>query len=142
MTGLISVAPKWADMLVDGRKTIELRRSPIRLAPGSVLAVYATNPLKMVLGTVVVSTVEAYPTEDALSDPYLADGACVTAAEARAYLAGAREAVAVYVRGAVRWPLDRQVSLRELREVDPSFAPPQVWRRLSPTLCARLGLPS
>jgi len=49
---LLSVRQPWADLLVDGTKTVETRRrlKPETFAPGTVVLVYATAPTKAVIG--------------------------------------------------------------------------------------------
>lgn len=142
MTGLISVKTLYAALLLNGAKSVEVRRSPVRLNEGDVLAVYATVPTGMVMGAVTVARVETLGVNEFLRNNRMTGAACITDYAARRYLEGARQATLICVRNPVQWDVEKQVSLRELRTVEPSFKPPQVWRRLSPAICARLGIPA
>jgi predicted transcriptional regulator len=55
---LLSVHPKYAENILNGKKTIEIRKNfPTRWA-GSSVAFYATDPIQMLLGQAIISYVE------------------------------------------------------------------------------------
>ena len=56
---LISVKPQYANCLVDGIKTIELRKSfPLDLAVGTKLYIYSSSPGQRVIGDCEIASVE------------------------------------------------------------------------------------
>lgn len=54
---LLSIRPEYAQAIMDGRKAVEFRRTVFR-RPVSHVVVYATSPLKQVLGFFEVSGIE------------------------------------------------------------------------------------
>ncbi len=56
---LLSVKPAYANLLVDGIKTIELRRKfPVDLVPGTKCLIYSSSPTKKVIGECKIAKVE------------------------------------------------------------------------------------
>lgn len=56
---LLSVKPQYANLLVDGIKTVELRKKfPLDLAKGTKIYIYSSYPEKMVIGECCVENVE------------------------------------------------------------------------------------
>lgn len=48
---LISVKPKYAEKILNGEKTVELRKSaPTRIKEGGYILIYVTSPVKQILG--------------------------------------------------------------------------------------------
>ena len=59
---VISVKPPYANLLVDGIKTIELRRKfPADIATGTRCYIYASAPIQRVIGEVKIAKVEKLP---------------------------------------------------------------------------------
>ena len=57
---LLSVRPRHAEAILEGRKTVEVRRRPVRVEPGSTVLIYATSPTRAVVGLALAgSTVRA-----------------------------------------------------------------------------------
>lgn len=91
---LLSIRPRFADAILGGEKTVELRRG--RLSPDvSHVAVYATAPIKRIVGWFEVYSVE----RDRPCRLWLRHraGAGVSAAEFRTYFRGAVEGTAIGV---------------------------------------------
>lgn len=55
-TVLLSVRPRHAEAILDGRKTVEVRRQPVRIEPGSPLVIYATSPTRAIVGLASVES--------------------------------------------------------------------------------------
>src|SRR4051794_125899 len=55
----LSLKPTYAELLLSGEKTVELRRIRPRTAPGTLVIVYASTPTRAVLGTCVVKAIGA-----------------------------------------------------------------------------------
>lgn len=64
-TMLLSVKPQYANLLVDGIKTIELRRKfPEDLSPDSRCLIYASSPIQAVIGECWIKRVERLSLSD------------------------------------------------------------------------------
>jgi predicted transcriptional regulator len=48
---LLSLRPRFAEAILDGTKTVELRRRPIKAQPGTLVVLYASAPTMAVVGT-------------------------------------------------------------------------------------------
>lgn len=123
---IISIHPDYADAILAGRKTIELRRRVPKLMIGSRLWIYATRPTGAVVGVVVVQDVaKAHPTT--IWEQHR-EAAGVDQESFRAYFAGTHEAVAIVLTAAKRI---RPITIEQLRSIRDRFHPPQVMIRLT-----------
>ncbi len=121
---LLSVRPPHIDRLLDGTKTVELRRREWRVPLGSVALLYASGHRRALVGSVRVEGTEV----GALEEIWRRHGmdARLTRTEFDDYFADSHRAVAIRV-GSAR-PLAKPVSLGELRRRRPTFSPPQSFR--------------
>src|SRR4051812_23673857 len=55
---LLSVRPRFADALLDGTKTVEVRRRPVRLSAGALCLLYASSPTRALTGALTVVGVD------------------------------------------------------------------------------------
>jgi len=56
---LVSIRPKYASAIIEGRKTVEFRRKfPEDVAPGSRAYIYSSRPVQAVIGIAVIERVE------------------------------------------------------------------------------------
>lgn len=123
---LISIHPDYANAILDGTKTIELRRRIPELANGTRLWIYATRPTAAVVGVATISDVSrAHPRTIWRKHR---DGAGVDHASFMEYFHGAQEAIAILLAAVKRVG---PISIEELREIRDHFHPPQVLLRLS-----------
>jgi predicted transcriptional regulator len=130
---IISIHPAYADAILAGKKTIELRRRLPELASGTRLWIYATLPTGAVVGFVTIQDVaRAHPTTIWKKHR---NGAGVDHASFKAYFNGAKEAVAILLGTARRVA---PITIDQLREIRDSFHPPQVLVRL--TVCEAKAL--
>jgi predicted transcriptional regulator len=121
----LSVKPRFATEIIEGRKTVELRRTRPRGARhGSRVVVYASSPMRAVIGTFEVDRVVSACPESLWDE--VADQAGLSREEYDAYFAGAQEAVAIFVRSTDR--AGTPYSLDTIRSLCPSFHPPQAFR--------------
>lgn len=127
---ILSVHPQWAQRILDGTKTVELRRQRLPFESGTRLVLYATSPEQRLVGEVTVDAVEAFDVEYATHGD--GGGMCraagVTSAELHSYLRGLDEGYAIHLRNPRRWPLGEQIHTSELREYLPNWHPPQTFR--------------
>lgn len=125
----LSLRPTYAEMILDGDKTVELRRIRPRAAIGSTAVIYAASPRRAVLGLCKVgAVVDAHPDEIWDVHGHLTG---IDRPRFNAYFAGADTAVAITVTAATR--LVRPVPLAQLRLSWLGFQPPQSFRYISTT---------
>lgn len=55
---LMSLRPRFAQAILDGTKTVELRRSRVAAPPGTPILLYASTPVRSVLGTATLHNVD------------------------------------------------------------------------------------
>src|SRR5262249_25091695 len=123
---IISIHPNYADAILAGEKTIELRRRVPKLTNGSRLWIYATQPMGAVVGVVTIQEVsKASPSTIWRKHR---SGAGVDHASFKAYFKGAQEAVAILLTAAERVG---PITVKQLRKIRDRFHPPQVLIRLT-----------
>lgn len=121
----LSIKPRFATEIIEGRKTVELRRTRPRGArDGSLVVVYASSPMRAVIGTFEVDRIVSGCPE--MIWDAVADQACLSREEYDAYFRGAQEAVAIFVRSTDK--AGTPYSLDAMRKECPSFHPPQAFR--------------
>lgn len=122
----ISVRPRFAEMLLDGTKTSEVRRTAPAVRPGTKVYVYASSPVRALLGEGIVDRVVVGDVDMVWRRHGGATG--LTRREYDDYLAGATAAVIILLRRLRR--LESAVPLDELRRGRSWFRPPQSFRYL------------
>jgi len=124
---LISVEERHASNMLAGKKTVELRRKPLNIPPGTRVWVYSKLPRGQIQALAIVDEVvsgtprsiwKAYGAQSAISKP-----------EFDAYFADARAGYAVIFEEVK--PLAPILSLTSIRERISHFHPPQFFKRLS-----------
>jgi len=124
---LLSLRPRFARAILEGTKTVELRRTRLTASSGTLLILYASAPVMSVVGVArLASTV--IDTPDSVWNRY-GHFASVSRAEYDQYFVGARLATAVLLDRPRR--LESGYSLAELREAQVKFRPPQSFRYLA-----------
>ncbi len=118
---LLSVRPIFANRIMEGIKTAELRRVRPGVSPGQAVLIYSSSPTMALLGSAAVERVEA-AAPSALW-PRVRHAAGVSEAEYLGYFAGATSAAAIWLSNVV--PLTEPIPLPELRRRWPWFRPPQ-----------------
>lgn len=121
---LISIRPVHADNIVEGVKTVEFRRRfpAEHRVRGATVWIYSTSPVREVIGTATVMSVERMGTT-ALWHAY-ADQGAVSRSLFEDYFAGATEGHAIRLGGVRR--LRMPVDAARLEALD--FATPQSYR--------------
>lgn len=123
---LISIRPHFAEAIIGGDKTVELRRRVPSMAPDTRLWVYATLPLGAVLGSVVLKAV-VHGSPDEIWSQY-SEFVGLDRCEFDAYYAGTDKAVALILSEPCR---RRPISLARIRQMKTGFQPPQVLAHLT-----------
>jgi len=121
---LISIKPRFAEMIFSGEKTVELRRVPPKVNAGDLALVYVSSPAMELQGCFEVARViSAAPT--ALWEKVGAQSG-ITRLEFRSYFHGKSNAYALVIKRA--WKLPTPIRLSVLRDQNVGFHPPQNFR--------------
>jgi predicted transcriptional regulator len=123
---IISIHPDYADAILDGTKTIELRRRIPELASGSRLWIYATRPTAAVVGVVIITDVNRAHPRTIWQRHKNKTG--LDHASFKEYFCGAQQAVAILLKAAERVG---PITVEQLRQIRGRFHPPQVLVRLT-----------
>lgn len=124
---LLSLRPRFAEAILDGSKTVELRRTRLLAPPGTPLVLYASSPVMSVVGIATLAAVETASPELIWRRHRRRVG--LDRAEYDAYFDGAGAATALSIESPRR--LDTPHELSALR-AETGFRPPQSYRYLSP----------
>lgn len=137
---LISIRPRFAEMIFAGNKTVELRRVCPEVSPGDLALVYVSSPAKELRGSFEVRKILTASPSALWKKVGKKSG--VTRAEFFAYFKGKKQAHALVIKRA--WPLPTPVCLKTLRKSKGGFHPPQNFhylRRSDSSLIASLSVP-
>ncbi len=122
---LLSIKPKYADLIISGTKTVELRRSWPSNDVG-VMVIYSSAPIQRLIGIALINEIrECSP--KALWEVAEAHGGGVTEDELKAYIGTKRVAYGVMLGRVL--PAEVLVNPKELF---PNFTPPQGFLYLNP----------
>jgi predicted transcriptional regulator len=123
---LMSIKPEYANMIFDGRKTIELRRVCPKVRQGDLVLVYASGPRKALVGVFEVQEVVSAPPAS-LCRAWLTESG-VTKDVFLTYFSGRETAFGIRIGKTWRLPAARP--LKTLRRLRGGFRPPQSYRYL------------
>lgn len=131
---LLSVRPHHVSRILDGSKTVELRRRGWADSVGATALLYASGPERALVGSFVVSDVKV----GSPTSIWRKHGprAAVSKREYDEYFEGSSSAVAIFTSDVRR--LECPISLDELRQRSPSFLVPQSYRYVAPPELGRL----
>jgi predicted transcriptional regulator len=127
---LLSVKPRYAEAILDGRKTVELRRTRPRIEVPTTALIYSSSPERALVGTCDVTEVVSYTPLGLWR--LLGSLSAVSYEEFRAYFTGCDMAYGLMLANV--HPLSRAVALPDLRRRWQGFQPPQSFRYLSRSL--------
>jgi len=124
---LLSVKPQFANCLVDGVKTIELRKSfPQGLASGTKMYIYSSSPQQKIIGDCEIVSVERLPI-DSLWKRAICE-AMISWEEFVAYFDGKADGVAITLQKPRRYT--DPISLRKFTS-DNVVSPPQSFQYIN-----------
>jgi len=132
----ISVRPRFAELLLSGTKTVELRRVQPAISRGAHVLLYASSPTCALLGTGLVDNVQVAAHDDIWHLHGARTG--ISRVEYDSYFQGTAAAVAITLARVRRLP--RPVPLHELRNGRDWFRPPQSFRYLDARQTASFGV--
>jgi predicted transcriptional regulator len=124
---LISVRPRFAEMIFAGSKTVELRRVCPKVAAGDLALVYVSSPAMELRGSFEVGKIITESPTALWKKVGKKSG--VTRTEFFAYFQGKKQAHALVIKRA--WKLDAPVCLTTLRRRKGGFRPPQNFHYLN-----------
>lgn len=133
----MSLRPRFAELLLDGRKTVDLRRIEPAVHPGTLVLLYASSPTRALVGTGLVLSVCVASSDEIWTRLGSLTG--LSRAEYDSYFDGADTAVAISLGDLRR--LERPVPLPELRKGRSWFRPPQSFRYFDAWQVASFELP-
>lgn len=91
---LFSIHPMYADLILSGKKTVELRRRfPSKITDCSKLVIYSTSPTSAIVGAVNIVGVNRLPVPELWR--HFGDAACIAEVAFSNYFAGLTEGVAI-----------------------------------------------
>jgi predicted transcriptional regulator len=131
---LLSVKPRHAEAILDGRKTIELRRRAPRVSEISLVLLYSSSPVKAVTGVAKVRAIHQ-GSPRALWGEY-GRGSALSKEYFLCYFEGLDVGHVIELSDVVRF--DQPVSLAELRS-SYELEPPQSWRYVTSAVATDLA---
>lgn len=123
----LSIQPRYVQAILDGRKSVELRKRVPRAEVGSQLAIYASMPTCAVVASAIIERIESAEPEQLWKN--VRKLAAVTRAEFDDYFRN--HALAVGIHFSQVKVFEKPITLVELREAWQTFHPPQQFRYLS-----------
>ncbi len=126
---LLSLKPRFANAILDGTKSVELRRVRPLIRVPTVALLYASSPTMALVGICRVESVKSGSPSRIWSEFGPATG--IGRREFREYFSGTGSACALLLSKPIRLPAP--VELAELRRWWPDFQPPQSFRYVNPS---------
>ena len=123
---LISLEPRHAENILEGRKQVELRRRAMNVSIGSTVWMYAKLPVGSIIGRAIITAIHVLAPETLWKRFGAVSG--ISRGEFFHYFADRDEGVALELSNCRR--LDRAFDLKSLRKFDHGFQPPQFFTRL------------
>jgi predicted transcriptional regulator len=130
----ISLRPRYAELLLEGRKTVELRRVQPDVLRGTLALLYASSPVRALVGLAIIDQVHVAKSPEIWRAYGTRTG--LTRDEYEEYFDGAAAAVAILLQDVQR--LHTPVTLSDLRKGRDWFRPPQSFRYLDAEQTASL----
>ncbi len=127
-TLLLSLRPRFAEAILSGAKTVELRRRPVNAPPQTPIILYASSPTMAIVGTARLREVQTLTPDAAWSQHRRS--LALTRPEFDAYLDGSPRAYLLILHRVCT--LNEPLTLRELRQ-EGHFQPPQSFRYIAPS---------
>lgn len=125
---LLSLKPRYADLVFDGLKTVELRRRSPKNLEGRDVFVYVTNPDRILRGGFRVGNVWTGTPEGIWE--IVSEWAGLDKSDFDAYYSGRDIAYALEIVDV--WEFEDAPSLETLRQMWCNFVVPQSWRYVKP----------
>ncbi len=131
---VLSLKPRYADAILAGSKTVELRRTRPNLTIPTLALIYSTSPVMSLVGSCRVDSIETRPLRELW--PLASDRAKVSRREFDQYFQGRNEGIALHL--SEPRPVQTALCLPVLRTLVEDFRPPQSFAYLSAEVGQRL----
>ena len=118
---VLSLKPRFAEAILAGDKTVELRRTEPKIVVPTKALLYATTPVRALLGTCVITNVRSADLAVLWNEYGSRSG--LLHHEFQQYFEGAEVGAALTLTHPQ--PFSRKISLQDLRAMPRSFRPPQ-----------------
>ena len=118
---VLSLKPRFAEAILAGTKTVELRRTAPKIVVPTRALLYATTPVRALLGTCIITNVRTANLADLWSE--FGSRSDLSYNEFNRYFEGVDVGTALTL--AHQRPLNRMVPLQDLRAKPRGFRPPQ-----------------
>lgn len=92
---LMAIKPKFAQLILQGKKTVEIRRTNIKATKGDKVAIYASSPRKQIVGFFTIEDIQ-YENIDRIWSEF-GEYACLSSYEYKDYLVGKDKACAIKI---------------------------------------------
>lgn len=123
---VMSIRPVYAAKIVDGIKTVELRRRFTKAtATGTVVLVYSSSPIQAIVGYAQIKEVHRLPIREIWRD--FGAAACINRYDFDQYFSGVKYGYAIVLENPCR--LSQCVEIADL-QANFDFVPPQSFRYL------------
>lgn len=130
---IISIRPTFADAILSGNKTVELRRRIPPVEVGARLWIYATRPVAAVVGIAIIDAIFR-GTPQAVWETY-SDRIAINRGDFDRYFEGSREAIGIRLS---KVQSTQPIGIEQLRAWKEGFHPPQVLSRITASEAKRL----
>jgi len=121
---VVSVRPIYAAKIIDGSKTVELRRRfPDSVAAGSLALIYSSSPVQAIIGYARIKEVRRLPVRQIWQ--HFREAACIEKVDFEQYFAGLKQGYAILLEKPRR--ARKQVKATDLQQ-EFGFTPPQSFR--------------
>ena len=118
---LLSIHPKYACMIFNGEKNVELRKVKPRLKNGDLVMIYVTAPIKALAGAFKVDKVISRAPDNLWED--VKDKCGITKKQFENYFKGKKKGYGIKFEEV--WKFSIPTKLNSLRNQCPGFRPPQ-----------------
>lgn len=123
----VSIKPKYAKKIIDGEKTIELRKSRPSSKAGDYILIYATLPIKALMGFgTITRVIECSPEEMWVN---YSENLGIDKISYDLYYRNSVKAIGIEISSICKFNID--IPLSKIRILFPNFSPPQTFRYLS-----------
>lgn len=124
---LMSIKPKYAEKIILGSKTVELRRVAPNLDKSEIILIYESSPVKAITGYAFISQITRSSPSEVWAQ--YAREAQISKDDFDEYYQGTEQAFAIHICEAAR--LAEPISLADLRNDQILYNPPQSYCYLS-----------
>ena len=120
----LSVKQEYAERILDGTKTIELRKSKPNVAPGDCMIIYCTSPIKAIVGLATIQEVIIHSPEKMWK--LYSETLGIERGDYLNYYGNSEKAVGIVLDQVVK--LSNKINLDAIKKQLPTFTPPQTYK--------------